>query len=207
MPQRETIPIRTLQTFSYGAYHLTKSPDSSDTATVRHRRPRAGTRTRGAADALQTKIAVGVLNLDPDQYLEQLQANIDELPDAAGCDAAFVALISEDGAEIQNVVAAAAGFAQANPEVLIGQKLEDWQWLQKRLGHLKVVEVADTLKGARSSKAELERLSELHIGSILMIGFSVHNEIAGFLALANEMPVDNWDANLHLLLKLSLIHI
>jgi len=64
---------------------LTKSPDSSDTTTVRHRRPRAGTRTRGAADALQTKIAVGVLNLDPEQYQEQLQANISELPDAAGC--------------------------------------------------------------------------------------------------------------------------
>jgi diguanylate cyclase (GGDEF)-like protein/PAS domain S-box-containing protein len=181
---------------------LTKSPDSSDTSTVRHRRPRAGTRTRGAADALQTKIAVGVLNLDPDQYLQQLQANIDELPDAAGCDAAFVALFSDDGAEIANVVAAAAGFAQANPEVLIGQKLDDWQWLQKRLGHLKVVEVADTLQGSRSSRAELERLAELHIGSILMIGFSVHDEIAGFLALANEMPVENWDANLHLLLKL-----
>ena len=180
---------------------MTKSPDS-DTTTVRHRRPRAGTRTRGAADALQTKIAVGVLNLDPEKYLEQLQANITELPDAAGCDAAFIALFSNDGLEIETVIAAASGFAQANPEVLIGQKLDDWKWLQKRLGHLKVVEVADTLQGSRSSKAELERLSELHIGSILLIGFSVHDEIAGFLALANEHGVENWDANLHLLLKL-----
>jgi diguanylate cyclase (GGDEF)-like protein/PAS domain S-box-containing protein len=151
---------------------------------------------------LQTKIAVGVLNLDPEKYLEQLQANITELPDAAGCDAAFIALFSNDGLEIETVIAAASGFAQANPEVLIGQKLDDWKWLQKRLGHLKVVEVADTLQGSRSSKAELERLSELHIGSILLIGFSVHDEIAGFLALANEHGVENWDANLHLLLKL-----
>ena len=181
---------------------MTKTPDSSDTTTVRHRRPRAGTRNRGAADAVQTKIAVGVLNLDPDNYVNQLQVNIDELPDAADCDAAFVALFSEEGDEIETVVAAAAGFAQANPEVLVGQKLEEWSWLHQRLGHLKVVEVADTLKGSRSSKAELERLAELHIGSILLIGFSVHGEIAGFLALANEHPVDNWDANLHLLLKL-----
>jgi PAS domain S-box-containing protein len=35
-----------------------------------------------------------------------------------------------------------------------------------------------------------------------MIGFSVNGEIAGFLALANERPVESWDANLHLLLKL-----
>jgi diguanylate cyclase (GGDEF)-like protein/PAS domain S-box-containing protein len=181
---------------------VTNTPDSSDTTTIRHRRPRAGTRNRGAADALQTKISVGVLNLDPVDHLTHLQANINELPDAAGCDAAFVALFSADGAEIETVVAAAAGFAQANPEVLIGQKLDDWQWLGNRLGHLKVIEVADTLQGSKSSTMELERLSELHIGSILMIGFSVHGELAGFLALANERAVENWDANLHLLLKL-----
>ena len=181
---------------------MTNTPDSSDTTTIRHRRPRAGTRNRGAADALQTKIAVGVLNLDPVDHLTHLQANINELPDAAGCDAAFVALFSADGAEIETVVAAAAGFAQANPEVLIGQKLDDWQWLGNRLGHLKVIEVADTLQGSKSSTMELERLSELHIGSVLMIGFSVHGELAGFLALANERAVENWDANLHLLLKL-----
>ncbi len=181
---------------------MTNTPDSSDTTSVRHRRPRAGTRNRGAADALQTKIAVGVLNLDPQRYKQQLQANIDELPDAAGCDAAFVALISEDGDEIDTVVAAAAGFAQANPEVLAGQRLDDWQWLRQRLGHLKVVEVADTLQGSKSSSKELQRLADLHIGSVLMIGFSVRGELAGFLALANEHAVENWDANLHLLLKL-----
>ena len=88
-------PVRC--TFSCGKLCLvTNTPDSSDTTTARHRRPRAGTRTRGAADALQTKIAVGVLNLDPNHYQEQLQANISELPDAAGCDAAFIALFSDD---------------------------------------------------------------------------------------------------------------
>jgi diguanylate cyclase (GGDEF)-like protein/PAS domain S-box-containing protein len=181
---------------------VTSPPDSSDTTSVRHRRPRAGTRTRGAADALQTKIAVGVLNLEPDKYEEQLQANISELPDAAGCDAAFVALISADGKQFETLISATCGFAQANPDVLAGQQLDDWPWLGKRLGHLKVIEVADTLQGSKSSKLELERLSELHIGSVLMIGFSVHDEISGFLALANEHPVESWDASLHLLLKL-----
>ena len=45
---------------------------------------------------MQTKFAVGVQNLDHERYLEQLQSNIDELPDAAGADAAFVALIGDD---------------------------------------------------------------------------------------------------------------
>jgi len=40
------------------------------------------------------------------------------------------------------------------------------------------------------------------MGSLLVIGFSAHGNIAGFLALANDDPVEGWDANLHLLLKL-----
>ena len=181
---------------------MSNPPNTVDASSIRYRRPRAGTRNRGAADALQTKIAVGLLDLDPDSVHEQLQAHIDELPDAAGCDAAFIALISADGTEFDKVISTTGGFAQCKPAVLSGEAIDNWPWLRKRLGHLRVVEVADTLKGSRNSKAELERLSELHIGSILMIGFSVRDEIAGFLALANEHPVDSWDANLHLLLKL-----
>ena len=177
-------------------------PDTTETTGIRHRRPRAGERTRGAADALQTKIAVGVQTLEPSKYKDQLQSIITELPDAAGCDAAFVALIAEDGATFETVLSATAGFAQCTPEVIGGEPLDDWPWLRKRLGHLKIIEVADTLNGSKVATAELQRLSELHIGSVLMIGFSVHDEIAGFLALANERAVDSWDANLHLLLKL-----
>jgi diguanylate cyclase (GGDEF)-like protein/PAS domain S-box-containing protein len=177
-------------------------PDSSAITDVRHRRPRAGTRTRGAADALQTKIAVGILNLERANLYEQLQANIDELPDAAGSDAAYIALFSDDGSRFERIIAASSGFAQCRPEVLSGEPLKDWPWLCKRLGHLKVIEVADTLLGSRPSRAELERLSQQHIGSTLMIGFSVYGELAGFLALANENAVESWDANLHLLLKL-----
>ena len=181
---------------------MTNPPDSSDTTGVRHRRPRAGTRTRGTADALQTKIAISVLNLDPVTYKEQLLVNIGDLPDAAGCDAAFIALISDDGSQIDTIISSKCGFAQCKPEMLDGEALEAWPWLRERLGHLKVIEVADTLKGAKSSREELERLAEFHVGSVLIIGFSVHDEIAGFLALANEHPVETWDANLHLLLKL-----
>jgi diguanylate cyclase (GGDEF)-like protein/PAS domain S-box-containing protein len=169
---------------------------------VRHRRPRAGERTRGAADALQTKIAVGLQNLDLRDYRQQLESNVAELPDAAGCDAAFIALIDGKGTKFESIVASSSGFAQCRPEPMGGEVLDNWPWLRDRLGHLKVIEVADTLNGSRMAEAELQRLAELHIGSVLIIGFSVHSEIAGFLALANEHPVDSWDANLHLLLKL-----
>ena len=181
---------------------MPNSPDTTTATGIRHRKPRAGERTRGAVDAMQTKFAVGVQNLDPHVYIDQLQANIDELPDASGADAAFIALISEDGREIETVLSSRTGFAQCTPGLLAGEKLEDWQWLRGRLGHLRVVEVADTMSGPKAAQDDLERLNELHLGSTLIIGFSVHGEIAGFLGIANEQPVDGWDANLHLLMKL-----
>ena len=168
----------------------------------KHRRPRAGTRTRGAVDALQTKIAVSVQNLAPSNYLEQLESAVSEMPDACGSDAAFFALINNDGDRIENVFSAAAGFARCNAEVLQGESLADWPWLGKRLGHLRVVEVADTLNGPKGAQDELQRFAELHLGSALIIGVAVHDELAGFLAIANERPVESWDANLHLLMKL-----
>ena len=181
---------------------MTTPPDSKVILPVRHRRPRAGTRNRGGADALQTKVAVELQNLDSCRYLEQLQANIAEMPDAAGCDAAFLALVSEDGETIETIISSRDGFAQSNPEVLTGEMLKNWPWLCKRLGHLKVIEVTDTLKASKVATEELGRLAELHIGSTLMIGFSVAGELAGFLALANARPVESWDAELSLLMKL-----
>jgi len=178
-------------------------PSDTTTATgIQHRRPRAGERTRGAIDALQTKIAVSLQNLDADKHLEQLQSIIDELPEATGADSAFVALISENGNRIEAVLSSCNGFAQCSPGVLKGEDLEDWPWLCKRLGHLRVIEVADTVGGPKSANSELSRLNEIHIGATLIIGFSVHGEIAGFLGLANERAVESWDADLHLLIKL-----
>ena len=181
---------------------MTNPSDTTTTTGIQHRRPRAGERTRGAVDALQTKIAVGVQNLDPRHYLEQLQSNIDDLPEATGADSAFIALISENGSQIDSVLSSCEGFAQCSPGVLQGEKLDDWPWLCKRLGHLRVIEVADTVNGPKSAHAELGRLNEIHIGAALIIGFSVHGEIAGFLGLANERAVETWDADLHLLMKL-----
>ena len=105
---------------------MTTPSDKTASTPVRRRRPRAGTRNRGGADALQTKLAIDLQNLDPARYHEQLQANIAEMPDAAGCDTAFLALISEDGSEIETIIASSDGFAQSNPELLIGEKLDDW---------------------------------------------------------------------------------
>jgi diguanylate cyclase (GGDEF)-like protein/PAS domain S-box-containing protein len=179
------------------------NPSDTLTATaIRQRRPRAGERTRGAVDALQTKIAVELQSLRSDNYREVLQANIGELPDAAGCDAACLVLISEDGRNFDPVFAAKAGFVQCTPEALAGERTDDWPWLIGRLGHLKVIEIDDTTVGPAAIGPELGRLVELHVGAALVIGFAVDGEIAGFLALVNEHGGKGWDASLHLLIKL-----
>ena len=126
--------------------------DTTSTTGIRHRRPRAGERTRGAVDALQTKIAVNLQNLEATGRDDLLQANIAELPDATGCDAAFLALISEDGRNFEPVFAGKAGFAQCTPEVLGSERIEDWPWLMGRLGHLKVVEIDDTAAGPAAAQ-------------------------------------------------------
>jgi len=175
---------------------------SSESVPVRRRRPPPGERNRGAVDALQTKIAVNVQHLDQDRFKDQLRDNIAELPDATGCDAAFLALFSADLSGIETVISSSSGFASCNPDALSSESLADWPWLCKRLGHLRVIEVANTDAGPKIAKAEMARLAELNIGSALIIGFTIRDEVAGFLALANEHPVENWDANLHLLMKL-----
>ena len=130
---------------------MTSSSDSSTTSGIRQRRPRAGTRTRGSVDALQTKIAIDLQSLDANKLAAQLQENITELPDAAGCDSAFLCMISEDGRTIEHVYASKTGFAQCSAEVLQGENLGDWPWLVGRLGHLSVIEVDYTLDGPQTA--------------------------------------------------------
>ncbi len=169
---------------------------------VRRSRPKAGERNRGSVDALQTKIAVNLQNLDSEKYLQQLSDNIAELPDATGCDAAFLALFTDDISSIEKIVSSGSVFSGCNPAALEKEVLADWPWLARNLGHLRITEIADTDTAPKSAAAEMARFAELKIGSILIIGFTVRNEVAGFLALANERSVDAWDANLHLFMKL-----
>ena len=87
---------------------MSKASDTKTAGPVPvRRRPTPGERNRGAVDALQTKIAVNLQNLDPARFNEQLRDNIGELPDATGCDAAFLALFRHDHSAIETVLASA----------------------------------------------------------------------------------------------------
>ncbi len=178
------------------------SQSDTTTTTIRARRPKAGTRTRGSVDALQTRIAVSLQNLDAESLGSALDAIVDDIPEAAGSDAACIVLLSADGTKFESVHSARCGFSQARAEALAGELLEDWPWLVDRLAHLRVVEVSDTATATARAAQELGRLNELHMGSLLMTGFVVNGEIAGFIAVTNDGATANWDASLNLLIKL-----
>ncbi|HEX5789088.1 MAG TPA: EAL domain-containing protein [Woeseiaceae bacterium] len=181
---------------------MTSSPDSNVPSGIRSRRPRAGTRTRGNVDALQTKIAVSLQFLEARDRDLQLAATLGELPEAAGVDAAFLCLFDETGSSIDALFSGRQGFAACSPDVLNGENLGDWPWLMQRLRDGRVIEIDDTLVSPPRAGPEFARFNELHMGSLLLIGVSVGGEVAGFLAFANEQPVTAWDAGLHLLAKL-----
>src|ERR1700721_1931653 len=44
--------------------------------------------------------------------------------------------------------------------------------------------------------------SHLGVGSVLLIGYSIKGRAAGLLGIAGARPRDNWDVQLHLLMKL-----
>ncbi len=180
----------------------TSDTKSAGPVPVRRRRPPPGERNRGAVDALQTKIAVNLQNLDADRYIEQLRDNVAETPDATGCDSAFIALFNSDVTAFGTVLASSSVFSTCHADALTGELLVNWPWLSRRLGHLKLIEICDTDAPPRGARDEYQRLSELGMGSALIIGFTVRDETAGFLALANERAVESWDASLHLLIKL-----
>lgn len=165
-------------------------------------KPRVGERTRGAADALQTKIAVDLLTLESSSFKEQLRQCVTELPDATGSDCAFLALFDSEGTTVDSVIASSSVFSRCNPAVLERELISDWPWLSKHLGHLKIIEVPNTSDGPREARFEHARFAEIAIGSCLIIGFTARDSGGGFLALANERPVDAWDASDHLLMKL-----
>ena len=124
-------------------------------------------------------------------FKDQLRDNIGELPDATGCDAAFLALFRSDLSSIEPVIATSSVFSACNAEALTGESLSNWPWLCKHLGHLKIIEIKTRRPGPAAAREEFGRLAELGIGSALIIGFSIRNEVAGYLALANEHPLAN----------------
>jgi diguanylate cyclase (GGDEF)-like protein/PAS domain S-box-containing protein len=153
-------------------------------------------------DVLLTKAAVDFQNCDASTSEQLLRENLENLREAAGLDAIFIARFCSERRSIESVISASSMFSAFNPDVLTGEPLERLPFLRDHLGHLRVIEMRDTSQPRRALRSEGDRFASLHVGAALMIGFAIRGKAAGFMALCSTQPRESWDANLHLMLKL-----
>ncbi|MCZ8130720.1 MAG: EAL domain-containing protein [Steroidobacteraceae bacterium] len=153
-------------------------------------------------DVTCTKIAVDFQNLAAGEAIRVVRANLDLLREAAGLDTVFLAAFDADGETIDSVEAAKGLFAQCSPEVLRGESLDRFPWIRERLTHTRLLEIRDTLRARPEHAGEAQRLGELGMRAVLLVGLRVRGRMHGFLGLAACEPCTNWDVNFHLLLKL-----
>lgn len=153
-------------------------------------------------DVTCTKIAIDFQNLTQQNAEPCLRENLELLREAAGCETAFVVRLAEDGGCVDGVIAARGAFSQCDPEALVGESLDGWNWLRGRLDHLRMSDLRDSASPRREQLAEARRLAELRIGSLLLVAFGFEGRPLGWLAVGNALPRNGWDVNLQLLLKL-----
>ncbi|MDH3739763.1 MAG: hypothetical protein OER92_11260, partial [Alphaproteobacteria bacterium] len=147
-----------------------QSADHASTLTGLQRALR-GRRTAGGLDLGYTKLAIDLQNLATEQPEDDLRRHIASLQDSLDCDAVAVALFDEEGQTIDRVFAASATFSPCNPEVLQGEALSDWPWLDASLAHLRLIGIADSGAPNPAQQTDADALAALKVGAILLVGF------------------------------------
>jgi len=164
--------------------------------------PRRGARPTVGLDVICTKIAVDFQTMTAATALDTIIVNLELLREATLVDAAFHIALDAELGQIGDVQVARSLLATGNPEQLRGQSLDELPWLQSRLAPLRVSEMRDTGAPRDDQAVDAALWSHLGVGSVLLIGYSIKGRAAGLLGLANARPRDNWDVQLHLLMKL-----
>ncbi|MGA2186973.1 MAG: EAL domain-containing protein [Steroidobacteraceae bacterium] len=164
--------------------------------------PRRGVRPAVGLDVICTKIAVDFQGMTEATAPDCIVANLELLREATRADTAFHISLDADLDTFADVQVARDMLATGNPEQLRGQSMEALPWLKSRLAPLRVSEFRDTAKPRPDQTADAARWCELGIGSVLMIGYYIEGRPAGVLGIAGAMPCENWDVQLHLLMKL-----
>jgi diguanylate cyclase (GGDEF)-like protein/PAS domain S-box-containing protein len=161
-----------------------------------------GDRTVGGLDVVYTKLAVDLQNLVGGAGDPVLAAALEALREATACDAVAVALLDAAGRSFAQVLAARSAFAICNPEILTGVALEAMPWLDKHLDHLRVHGIPSTDTATVAQNVDAARLAAMGCGALLLIGFHIHGQRAGFLGLFFGQPQPVWSVEHTLLLKL-----
>jgi diguanylate cyclase (GGDEF)-like protein/PAS domain S-box-containing protein len=165
--------------------------------------PRRGARPALGLDVICTKISVDFQGMNAGTAAACIQSNLELLREAARADTAFHISLDERAEIFADVQVARGMLATGNPEQLRGQSLEGLPWLRSRLAPLRVSEIRDTAKPRPDQTPDAALWCDLGIGSVLMIGYCIAGRPAGFLGIAGAQPCENWEVQVHLLMKLA----
>lgn len=164
--------------------------------------PKRGIRPAVGLDVICTKIAVDFQSMTAATAAEIIGANLELLREATRTDAAFHIRLDPELGQFDDIQVARGMLATGNPEQLRGQTLDALPWLQARLAPLRVSELRDTAKPRDDQHDDAEVWSHLGIGSVLIIGYFIAGRVAGLLGIAAALPRENWEVQLHLLMKM-----
>jgi diguanylate cyclase (GGDEF)-like protein/PAS domain S-box-containing protein len=164
--------------------------------------PRQGDRPTVGLDVICTKIAVDFQSMTAATALGVVAANLELLREVTITDAAFHILLDAESGSFAQVQVARGMLATGNPEQLQGRSMEAFPWLKSRLAPLRVSELRDTAKPRADQREDAAAWNHLGIGSVLIIGYFIEGRPAGLLGLAGARPRENWEVQMHLLMKL-----
>jgi diguanylate cyclase (GGDEF)-like protein/PAS domain S-box-containing protein len=153
-------------------------------------------------DVICTKIAVDFQSITDATAADCVFTNLELLREATHTDTAFHISLDACLESFAEVQVARGMLTTGNPEQLRGQTLEAMPWLRSRMAPLRVSEFRDTANPRPDQEVDSARWCELGIGSVLMICYCIGGRPAGVLGIAGAMPCENWDVQLHLLMKL-----
>jgi len=153
-------------------------------------------------DVICIKIAVDFQSMTPANAAARLAANLELLREATRADTVFHITLDPETTAFTDVVAAHGLLATGNPEQLRGLSLDALPWFRSRLAPLRVSEFRDTAKARGDQAVDAALWCDLGIGSVLMISYFIEGRPAGALGIAGARPREQWDVQLHLLLKL-----
>jgi diguanylate cyclase (GGDEF)-like protein/PAS domain S-box-containing protein len=163
---------------------------------------RGGARPVVGLDVICTKIAVDFQAMSAETTLATIVANLELLREATRVDTTFHIALDLETDAFGEIQVARGMLTTGTPEQLQGQPLDAMPWLRSRLAPLRVTELRDTSEPRADQSEDAQQWSHLGIGSVLMIGYFVAGKPAGVLGIANALPRENWEVQLHLLMKL-----
>ena len=153
-------------------------------------------------DPLFAKVAIDLQTLRVDNRDQALAESIEILRDASGADSICVALFDSDSRRVLRVIEASHPASDCWAVGISGTEIDDLPWLKSRLAPLRLIEILDSRFLEPEQAAEQRWLTQLRIRSMMLVGFEVGGEPAGFISMLWGNPRGSQDANLGLLLKL-----